>query len=150
MLIKKLNNKNQETSCKIRALFQASYRVEAELLGAIDFPPLKRKLLNFINSDTEFYGFCRGNHMASVVEVKSCGTNTHIHSLVVHPQHFRQGLGKNLMQFILETYDSETFTVETGLENEPATKLYRKLGFKEQKQWDAEFGIRKIGFIKIK
>ena len=149
-MIKKLNNKNEETSCEIRSLFQASYRIEAELLNATDFPPLKRKLVDFLNSDTEFYGLYRGNEIAAIIEVKTYKNKTDIESLVVHPEYFRQGLGKQLMQFILNTFDSEIFTVETGLENEPATKLYKHLGFQEQAQWDTEFGIRKIKFTKTK
>jgi len=52
------------------------------------------------------------------------------------------------MNFVLNTFKSETFTIETGLENKPATNLYEQLGFQEQKQWDTEFGVRKIKFRK--
>jgi predicted GNAT family N-acyltransferase len=38
------------------------------------------------------------------------------------------------------------FVVETGLANEPASKLYRKFGFTEVKIWDTDHGIRKIKF----
>ena len=38
--------------------------------------------------------------------------------------------------------------VETGVDNEPVIKLYKKLGFKEVKQWDTDFGIRKVLFEK--
>ena len=38
--------------------------------------------------------------------------------------------------------------VETGFDNEPASLLYKSLGFKEVKQWDTEIGIRKIRFEK--
>lgn len=36
--------------------------------------------------------------------------------------------------------------VETGVENEPASLLYKKMNFREVKQWDTPFGIRKIRF----
>jgi len=124
--------------------------VEADLLNATDFPPLSRQLDEFLNSNTEFYGLFKGSETVAIVELKSDETNTDIHSLVVHPDHFRQGLGRELMQFVFSTFDSESFTVETGLENEPATKLYKQLGFVEQEQWDTPFGIRKISFKKIR
>lgn len=148
-MIKKLDNKNEKTSRTIRALFQASYQIEAELLNAVDFPPLKREVMDFVNSDTEFYGVCKGDEMAAIVEVNPSKDNTDIESLVVHPNYFRQGLGMQLMQFVLNAFNSKTFTVETGLENEPAIRLYKKLGFEEEKQWDTEFGIRKIKFKKL-
>ncbi|WP_306424023.1 GNAT family N-acetyltransferase [Patiriisocius marinus] len=71
---------------------------------------------------------------------------THINSLVVDPRFFRQGIAKKMMEFVFETFDSKLFIVETGLENGPATQLYKKFGFKEVKQWDTDHGIRKIKF----
>ena len=73
---------------------------------------------------------------------------THIQSLVVSPKFFRQGVAQKLMEFVLESCDSKLFTVETGLENRPATELYRKFGFVEVKQWDTGHGVRKIKFEK--
>ena len=36
------------------------------------------------------------------------------------------------------------FTVETGIDNRPAIKLYTSLGFEEQRQWDTDHGVRKV------
>ena len=46
--------------------------------------------------------------------------------------------------FVLETYASSGFTVETGIDNRPAIKLYVSLGFEEQDQWDTNHGVRKV------
>jgi len=43
-------------------------------------------------------------------------------------------------------FSSKVFTVETGLENIPASKLYTSFHFKEVKQWDTDHGVRKIRF----
>ena len=53
-MIKKLQQTNNETAAEIRSVFQVSYAVEAKLLKAIDFPPLKRQLEDFINSKFNF------------------------------------------------------------------------------------------------
>jgi hypothetical protein len=50
------------------------------------------------------------------------------------------------MNYILQNFSSKTFTVETGLENIPASKLYTSFNFKEVKQWDTDHGVRKIRF----
>lgn len=147
-MIKELDHKNENTSHKIRSLFQASYKVEAALLNATDFPPLKRSLEGFLNSNTRFYGLCVENEIAGIVEVRSELGITEIDSLVVHPSFFRQGVGRQLMQFVLTAYNSDSFIVETGYLNEPATKLYKQLGFKEEAQWETDFGIRKVRFVK--
>jgi ribosomal protein S18 acetylase RimI-like enzyme len=147
-MITKLQNKDLETAHKIHTVFQASYAIEAKLLNANDFPPLKRTLENFIASNTDFFGYLKHEEIAAVIEIATSTDYTHIQSLVVHPDFFRQGIAHKLMDFIFNTYDSKLFIVETGVDNGPASELYKKLGFIEVKQWDTPFGIRKIRFEK--
>ena len=149
-MIHQLNNKDPEISKQIQNVFQASYAVEAKLLNAIDFPPLKRSFESYIKSENTFFGFTKNKEIAGVIEINPNKRVTHIQSLVVHPNYFRQGIALKLMEFILSFYTIKTFMVETGVENEPASLLYIKLGFIEVKQWDTKFGIRKIRFEKRK
>ncbi|RIA09262.1 acetyltransferase (GNAT) family protein [Flavobacteriaceae bacterium MAR_2010_72] len=145
-MIEKLQHRDIEVSKTIRSVFQLSYAVEAKLLNATDFPPLKRSLHNYVNSPTQFFGYIKDGELAGVIEIEHNHTLTSIHSLVVHPKFFRQGIAKMLMEFIFNTFKSALFEVETGLANEPAKALYKTLGFKETKQWDTDHGIRKIKF----
>ncbi|WP_158845104.1 GNAT family N-acetyltransferase [Algibacter sp. L1A34] len=145
-MIKRLQNNDIEVSKKIRSVFQLSYKIEAKLLNATDFPPLKRPLENYINSETEFFGYLKDKELAGVIEIKHNNNFTHINSLVVAPSFFRQGIARKLMEFIFERFNSKLFVVETGLENGPATELYKKFNFKEVKQWDTDHGVRKIKF----
>jgi ribosomal protein S18 acetylase RimI-like enzyme len=145
-MIKKLQNNDIEVSKKIRSVFQLSYKIEAELLNATDFPPLKRPLENYVNSETEFFGYLKDKELAGVIEIKHDKNFTHINSLVVSPNFFRQGIARKLMEFVFKTFNSDLFVVETGLENGPATKLYKNFGFKEVKQWDTDHGVRKVKF----
>lgn len=148
-MIKKLNHTDRSNAKKIYAVFQSSYTVEAQLLKATNFPPLQRSLEGFLKSKNVFLGYLKNGELIGVIEVVTKGTSTYIQSLVVHPQFFRQGIAKALLEFVFTTYDSEIFTVETGIENGPATQLYQKFGFKEVKQWDTDHGVRKIRFEKI-
>lgn len=147
-MIEKLQNNNIEISNKIRSVFQVSYAIEAKLLDATDFPPLKRTLENFLKSDNKFFGYMENQELAGVIEINHNNKFTHINSLVVDPKFFRQGIARKLMEFVFNTFDSNLFVVETGLENGPATELYKKFDFKEVKQWDTDHGIRKIRFEK--
>jgi ribosomal protein S18 acetylase RimI-like enzyme len=149
-MIEKLKNKEPRISEKIREIFQQSYKIEAEILKATDFPPLKRTLENFINSDTDFYAYIINNQFAGVIEIDKKPNHIHIQSLVVNPLNFRQGVASKLMNFILTNFETNLFVVETGLKNEPATILYKKFGFKEVKQWDTNHGIRKVKFELLK
>jgi ribosomal protein S18 acetylase RimI-like enzyme len=143
-MIKVLNHKETNIAKKIRSIFQVSYAVEADLLQAIEFPPLKRTLADFIKSKTDFYGYFQDGELAAILEIKSDVDNTHIQSLVVDPYYFRQGIGKKLVLFTFEKYKTPTFSVETGLVNHPAVSLYKKLGFTEVNQWDTDHNVRKI------
>ena len=145
-MIERLQNNDIEISKKIRSVFQLSYNIEAKLLNATDFPPLKRSLENYANSNTEFFGYLKDQELAGVIEIEHNTNFTHINSLVVDPCFFRQGIAKKLMEFVFNTFDSNLFIVETGLENGPATELYKKFDFKEVKQWDTDHGVRKIKF----
>ena len=147
-MIIKINNKENKIAEEIRAIFQVSYAVEAKMLKAIDFPPLKRTVSQFSNSNSEFYAYYLIENIAGVIEIDSHKDLTHIQSLVVYPKYFRNGIGRKLVQFILDNYKAKTFTVETGIDNHPAIKLYKSVGFQEQAQWDTNHGVRKVRFEK--
>ena len=145
-MIERLKNNDLEISKKIRSVFQLSYKVEAKILNATGFPPLKRSLENYVNSNTAFFGYLKNQELAGVIEIEHNDNFTHINSLVVDPGFFKQGIARKLMEYVINTFDSKLFVVETGLENGPATELYKKFDFKEVKQWNTDHGIRKIKF----
>lgn len=147
-MIQQLQNKDSHISNKIRSVFQASYAIEAELLNATDFPPLKRAVESYRETDNSFFGYSKNGELAGVVEIHETKDYTHIQSLVVHPRFFRQGIAGSLLKFVFSSFDSELFMVETGVDNGPAIKLYEKFGFKEVKQWNTDHGIRKVRFEK--
>ena len=148
-MIQQLKNKDLHISTKIRLVFQASYAIEAKLLKAADFPPLKRPLDDYVNTNNSFFGYLKKDELAGIIEIHEASNFTHIQSLVVHPKFFKQGIAGKLLEFVFDLYNSKLFMVETGVDNGPATKLYEKFGFTEVKQWNTDHGIRKIRFEKI-
>lgn len=147
-MIQVLDHTNQEIAKAIREVFQVSYAIEAKLLSAISFPPLQRKLNEFTDCDTIFYGYFKDESLAAVTEIRDNNNSIHIQSLVVCPEFFRQGIAQKFIKFIFETHNSTLFTVETGAENAPACKLYEKMGFTQTRKWMTEHDIVKIGFEK--
>jgi len=145
-MIEKLLNANEETANEIHSLFQKSYKIEGELLGATDFPPLKRPIKDYIKTRNEFFGYKKNGELAGIIEISDQRNYTDIFSLVVDPQFFRQGIATALIGFTISTFESNLYVVETGVDNLPACNLYRKFGFQEVKQWDTKFGIRKVAF----
>lgn len=143
-MIKILDPQEDTIAENIYSVFQASYAVEAELLEAKDFPPLKRTIIDFKNSETSFFGHWIGKELTAVIEIEPSPNKFHICSLVVHPNYFRRGIGSELVTFIFKLLVGNKITVETGLANIPAIALYKGFGFKEIDQYDTDHGIRKI------
>lgn len=147
-MIQKLDHTNHAVAKQIREVFQVSYVVEAELLQAKKFPPLQRTLDEFVNADTQFYGYWSMNDLAAVMEIRVFEESTLIQSLVVDPGFFRQGIGGKMVQFALDNFPAEVFNVETGAANLPAVLLYEKFGFRKIKEYLTEDDILKVRFEK--
>ena len=146
--LKNLNNKKKEIAKALFNIWQKSYIIEKEIIGASIFPPLDRSENDFLKSKNNFYGIYDSKELAGVVEVDSQADSTHIQSLVVSPKHFRKGIATSLVKNIFELYSGSIFTVETGNDNKPAKKLYESLGFKKNKIWMTKFGVKKIRYLK--
>lgn len=145
-MIEKLQNKEIDIAIQIRSAFLVSYAVEAKLLNATDFPPLKRRLESYVQCDNDFFGYTINQELGGIIEIKHENSFTHIQSLVVNPKFFRKGIAKKLMEYVLNSFDDKPFMVETGVKNGPATKLYKKFNFEEVNQWETDHGVRKIRF----
>lgn len=147
MITKILHTQNKNAQ-NIRSVFQVSYKIEAKLLGADNFPPLSRPLEEFSNCSNDFFGFYEEQTLVAVVEIKDEKVAKHIQSLVVDPDYFRRGIARKLIKYVLQHYPIKQFTVETGKENGPARKLYESFGFELLKTYTAEEGILKVRYQK--
>lgn len=145
-MIRLLHHQESSAAKQIYQTFQVSYAVEARLLGSDDFPPLKRTVKDIMESNTSFYGYLKEGVLMAVMEIHINQTYIHIQSLTVDPLYFRQGIGNSLLNFAIDSFPSETYTVETGLGNIPAIRMYENFGFIKEKIWMTDFGIEKIAF----
>ena len=147
-MIIKLDNTNDLVASQIYAVFQSAYRIEAQLIRVVDFPPLKRTADDIKNSKSEFYGLFEGGTLAGGIELELDGKQLEINSLVVDPNHFRKGIAGKLIDFALQTFVYSLAVVETAVANSPAIRLYQKHGFVEFKRWTPSHGIEKLALSK--
>jgi ribosomal protein S18 acetylase RimI-like enzyme len=147
-MIRKLEHSVKVNAEEIRNVFQVSYKIEAKLLGAKNFPPLSRSIQSFSNSENDFFGYYEEEKLIAVIEMKKELESMLIQSLVVHPGFFRRGIARKLIEFILRKSDSNQFAVETGKDNNPARKLYESFGFQLVKTYNAEENIIKVRYHK--
>src|SRR6185295_2325550 len=114
-----------------------AYAQEAKLLGAIDFPPLRRTVEEIRTREEEFFVALVGGEMVGAISVQpdQDGMGRNIASLVVAPASQRRGIARQLMTEVLRRYGDAALTVQTGVRNEPALNLYAQLGFVEIRRW---------------
>lgn len=143
-MITKLDHTQIAQAKGIHTVFQKSYKIEAQLIGVENFPPLSRSIEDIASSKSEFYGFIDQQTLAAVIEIQISEQHLDIHSLTVDPQFFRKGIAGKLINYVLNECDIKQATVETALVNAPAIKLYNKYGFAVFKQWTPSHGIEKV------
>lgn len=140
---------DHKASCyEIYALFQLSYKIEAELAKAEKFPPLLWTPEDIQNKPGDFFGIFEGSELIASVQVfSSSDSEISIYSLVVHPTHFKKGLASALIAFVLSRYSQNTVYVETAAANVPAISLYKKYGFQIIKTYVAKLNIEKVRMV---
>jgi GNAT superfamily N-acetyltransferase len=118
------------TAEAIVALQRASYRVEADLLGARTLPALTETPRQLRAAGERFLGAFEGERLVGAVAWKRRGGLVDVHRLVVHPDRFRRGIAGRLLDALdAQEPDAERAIVATGAANAPARRLYERHGF---------------------
>lgn len=143
-MITRLEHSSEKIAEQIFTVFQNSYKIEAQLLGALDFPPLSRSAKHIQTSTAQFYSYIENNHFAGVIEIAIKNERLDINSLTVDPKYFRKGIASKLINYVLEIRNISEAMVETAVANLPAINLYEKHGFVEFKRWTPSHGIEKL------
>lgn len=133
MEVRAVDHRDAEIASRIHAVQIAAYTQEAELLGAVSFPPLQRSVLDVqLSNETFFVAFDQGELVGSVsVELGEDPDEIWISSLTVDPGHQRKGIGRALIAAVLSHYPASALFVSTGAVNIPALSLYEQAGFVE-------------------
>ena len=115
---------------EVVTLQRASYRIEAQLLGARTLPALKESPRRLRRTREQFLGAYEGERLVGAVSWIRSGSLVDIHRLVVHPDRFRRGIAGALLDALeLRQPGTERWVVATGEANAPARSLYERHGF---------------------
>jgi len=130
-MIEKLIIDNDAIALEVLTLQKISYAIEAEIIRSINIPLLKETIENLLKCNEEFYGYFIDGKLVGIISYKVRGEVLDIHRLAVHPQYFKRGIAKDLIEYVENTVsDVKKEIVSTGKDNYPAIKLYEKSGFK--------------------
>ncbi len=129
-MIKKIDITNPKLAEEVLCVQIPSYEVEAKLIDFYDIPPLRDTVSTLQQCGETFYGCYLDGELSGVISIKVEEGLIDIHRLMVHPQHFRKGIAKRLLDFIESVGEgNETLIVSTGSGNAPAIYFYEKNGF---------------------
>lgn len=141
-MIKRLNILDDKTAEQIVELQKKSYVIEAQLIGFYGIPPLKDTVEDVKRCDEIFYGYYADDVPAGLVSYKVEEGVLDICRVAVHPEYFRRGIARQMVEFILDDNKGiRKIIVSTGLKNQPAVSLYLKLGFEKVREVEVAKGV---------
>ena len=129
MSIQRLDLQHAPTVERVLEIQQASYTIEAELIGTRNIPPLHDTIESLQNSEEHFYGYWIDDEIAGLIAVTLEDDTLDICRMAVHPDYFRRGIASALLTFALSAHSAAARTiVATGSRNDPAKQLYLRHG----------------------
>ena len=126
-----LDQKNEKTAGEIRKIQREAYQIEADLIGFDGIPQLAETVAEVQKNEEIFIGYIE-EELLGFISYKEKNGLIDIHRLAIDPRHFRKGIAKSLLTFLLEQFSGREVIVSTGTANIPARKLYESFGFQEQ------------------
>lgn len=148
MSIRELNHQDIGIASQLSEIMQLAYQEEAQLIGAENFPPLRRTETDIQRSSGTFFACEDKGETVGAIELEINGDGVQIASLVVHPQKTRRGFGAKLVEHALELAKDRTVLVQTARDNNIAIGLYEKLGFELVRQFSTDEGYELVELIK--
>jgi GNAT superfamily N-acetyltransferase len=128
--VKPIDVTDKEIAENLLKLQIPAYMVEAKLINFYDIPPLKETVETLRTCGEQFFGYFIEDELCGAISYIVEGKTLDIHRLIVHPNHFRKGIAKQLFQFMEEHVEGiDKIMVSTGTKNLPAVEFYLKRGF---------------------
>jgi len=134
--LQQLDHRQSDQAHDIWRLLHDAYSVEASIIGADDFPPLRRTVADIASAQAQFIGAGDEARLLAVCEFSiDSGNSCEITSFGVDPSSFRQGYGSMLLRNLISMPGILELSVATAAANTPAIRFYEKHGFACSGEW---------------
>ena len=150
-MIRRLNLQRPDQAERLVALQRASYRVEADLIGYDDLPPLRESAADLAASGETLWGYFVEAELAGAIGYTCDDDVLDIHRLAVSPAHFRRGIAAALLTQAEDGARAagvRRVIVSTGAANAPAVAFYQRAGFRLAHQNEVVPGLLIVHFVK--
>ncbi|SDE40074.1 Acetyltransferase (GNAT) family protein [Paenibacillus sp. UNCCL117] len=149
-MIRPIDLENLHELLPLLELQQLAYRIEAELIGFEEIPPLLDSPQTLRESGETFFGHYTGARLTGAVSCRQSARELTICRMMVHPDCFRMGIAGKLLQYVESLAPpGGAIIVSTGTGNIPAVALYEKHGFEPSRMHLLAPGITMTQFIKL-
>ena len=148
-MFQKLDLSNDEIAQEVYRIQKSAYLIEAELLGTDEIPPLQESYESLQAVDELFIGSYHDSKLVGILSYKIEGSTLDIYRLFVDPGVFRQGIGRQLLDYVNQRHsECKKMIVSTGHKNLPAIQFYTKYGFEKESEVILSENLTIINFIK--
>lgn len=130
-MIVQIDISNEQLARQVLPVQIEAYEVEAKIIDYADLPPLKETVESLKNCGETFFGFYEGEELCGAISVQFDDSILDIHRLIVSPRHFRRGIAQQLLNHVVQLYETNLVKVSTGARNVPAIQFYEKNGFRK-------------------
>ena len=128
--IARIDITDREVAEAVIRLQRGAYRIESDLIGSDEIPPLRETPDDLRNCGEEFLGALVDGLLVGAISWRFSDGTIDIHRLVVEPGWHRRGIGTALLRRVLATEPAaDRAIVQTGAKNHPAATLYLREGF---------------------
>lgn len=131
MVVVEIDHRDPDLALRVRDLQRAAYRIEAELIGYDQMPPLREEVTDILRLDLTILGAMEDDSLIGVLGYARVSGTVDIDRLAVEPARFRRGVGRTLLDGLhRRESDASRFEVSTGAANRPAIALYEAMGYR--------------------
>ncbi|CAG7646065.1 GNAT family N-acetyltransferase [Paenibacillus allorhizosphaerae] len=156
-MIRKIDLTDLHETLELLSLQQLAYRIEAELIGFNEIPPLFDSPQTLRESEESFFGYYDEidepdgkGRLVGAVSCKQSAKELTICRMMTHPDYFRRGIATGLLKHAEQfAVPGMCIKVSTGTNNTPAIELYGKHGYEPVRVRLVAPGITLTQFQKI-
>lgn len=143
-----LDIRDPDVATQILELQRAAYAVESKLIG-YTVPAMHETVADLQACGERFLAYKPDAAYLGAVGYTKTNRVLTIARLVIHPDHFRQGIALRLLTTLEHVNDNiQRMAVQTAAANTPARRLYESVGFTLTERWQHDDGLVLVRFEK--